>query len=82
MARGCAREIEQSLESLYYFYDIQSRFQEGVELFAQATDQWSGDAQRARIFGKILSRQGALYRRLSLYQQARTLLEQSLGILL
>ncbi len=80
VARGNVHEVEQSLESLYHFYNVQSRFQEGIELFAQAIDQWSGDAQQARIFGKVLSRQGALYRYLGLYQQARTCLEQSLAI--
>jgi predicted ATPase/DNA-binding SARP family transcriptional activator len=80
VARGCVHEVEQSLESLYHFYNVQSRFQEGIELFAQAIDRWSGDAQQARIFGKVLSRQGALYRHLSRYQQARTCLEQSLAI--
>ena len=80
VARGNVQQVEQSLESLYHFCDIQSRFQEGVELFAQAIDRWSGDAQQVRIFGKALSRQGALYRHLGHYQQARTSLEQSLVI--
>jgi tetratricopeptide (TPR) repeat protein len=80
VARGNVHQVEQSLESLYHFYDIQSRFQEGSELFAQAIDRWSGDAQQARIFGKALSRQGALHRSLGHYQQARISLEQSLVI--
>jgi predicted ATPase/Tfp pilus assembly protein PilF len=78
--RGNVHQVEQSLESLYHFYDIRSRFQEGGELFAQAIDRWSGDAQQAHIFGKALSRQGALHRSLGLYQQARAALEQSLEI--
>jgi predicted ATPase len=80
VARGNVHQVEQSLESLYHFCDIQSRFQEGVELFAQAIDRWSGDTQQARIFGKALSRQGALHRSLGHYQQARAFLEQSLVI--
>ena len=80
VARGCVHEVEQSMESLYRFYSIQSRFQEGIELFAQAIDRWSGHAQQARIFGKVTSRQGVLYHHLGLYQQARTSLEQSLAI--
>ncbi len=80
VARGNVHQVEQSLESLYHFYDIQSRFQEGVALLAQVLDRWSGDAQQACIFGKALSRQGALHRSLGHYQQARTCLEQSLVI--
>jgi predicted ATPase/DNA-binding SARP family transcriptional activator/Tfp pilus assembly protein PilF len=80
VSRGCAREIEQSLESLYHFFNIQGRFQEGIELFAQAIERWSGDAQQAGIFGKVMSRQGALCRPLGRYQQARACLKQSLTI--
>jgi predicted ATPase/Tfp pilus assembly protein PilF len=80
VSRGFAREVEQSLESLYYFFNIQGRFQEGIELFAQAIERWSEDAQQARIFGKVMSRQGALCRPLGRYQQARACLEQSLAI--
>jgi len=80
VARGRVHEVEQSLESVYYFYNIQSRFQEGVELFAQAIGRWGEDARQERIFGKVTSRQGALYRHLGRYRQARTFLEQSLEI--
>ena len=80
VARGYAHLVEQSLESLYHFYDVRSRFREGIELFAQAVERWRGDSQQARIFGKALSYQGALYRHLGLHRLARTCLERSLGI--
>ena len=80
VARGNVYQVEQSLESLYHFYNIRSRLQEGIDLFTQALDRWIGDAQQARIFGKVRSRQGALYRHLGHYQQARISLEQSLII--
>jgi predicted ATPase/DNA-binding SARP family transcriptional activator/Tfp pilus assembly protein PilF len=80
VARGDVHQVEQSLESLYHFYDIQCRFQEGIELFAQAIDRWSGESKQTPVLGRILSRQGALYHHLSLYQEARTCLEQSLSI--
>jgi DNA-binding SARP family transcriptional activator/predicted ATPase/Tfp pilus assembly protein PilF len=77
---GWVREVEQSMESLYQFLDIRCRFQEGVELFAYATDRWRDDPEKAYIFGRVLSRQGAFYRHLGLYRHARTCLEQSLAI--
>jgi len=80
VARGCVREVEQGLESLYHFYDIQGRFQEGVRFFAQAIERWDGDVQYERIFGEVLSRQGALYCCLGLYRQANAALKQSLEI--
>jgi DNA-binding SARP family transcriptional activator/predicted ATPase len=79
-ARGSVREIEQSVECLYRFHDRQCRFQEGVELFAQVTDRWSGDLRQTPTFGRVLSRQGVLHRHLGHYQQSKTCLEQSLDI--
>jgi predicted ATPase/DNA-binding SARP family transcriptional activator/Tfp pilus assembly protein PilF len=72
--------VEQSLESLYLFYDVQCRFQEGVELFAQAIDRWSGDSRRRRVLGRLLSRQGALYLQVCQYRRARAALERSRAI--
>jgi predicted ATPase/DNA-binding SARP family transcriptional activator/Tfp pilus assembly protein PilF len=80
VSRGWAQEVEQSLESLYHFYNIRCRSQEGIKLFAQAIDQWRGDLTQTCVFGKVLSRQGALYHQLGLYQQARTCLQQSLTV--
>jgi predicted ATPase len=80
VACGRAREVEQSLESLYQFYDVQSRFQEGIELFAQAIERWSSDPQQERILGRMLVRQGALYQHRGRYPQARAALERSLAI--
>jgi predicted ATPase/DNA-binding SARP family transcriptional activator/Tfp pilus assembly protein PilF len=80
VARGYVHEVEQSLESLYHFYDVRCRFQEGVDLLAQAIERWRGDTQQMDIFGRVLARQGVLYRHLGLYQQAANALEQSLEI--
>ena len=80
VAHGCVREIEQSVESLYHFYEAQSRFREGIDLFAHAIERWQGDVQQERLVGKVISRQGALCRYQGLYQQARTALEHGLAI--
>ncbi|MDY7078735.1 MAG: tetratricopeptide repeat protein [Chloroflexota bacterium] len=80
VTRGDVSLVEQSLESLYRFYNLQCRFQEGIDLLAQATDRWSKDPRQASIFGQALSRQGVLHLRQGLCPQARTALEQSLTI--
>jgi DNA-binding SARP family transcriptional activator/predicted ATPase len=79
-ARGSIHEIELGIESLHRFYDFQCRFQEGVDILAQVTDQWGGNLRRTSTFGKALSRQGALYHHLGLYRQARVRLEKSMAI--
>ena len=77
---GDAIGIEQCMESLYRFYDVQCRFQEGIDLFAQAIERWSGDEEQAYLLGKIMARQGVLYRRLGRYQRAIDVTEQSQDI--
>jgi len=80
VSRGCAREIEQSVDSLYHFFNFRGRFREGVECFDQAIERWDGDEQQGRVLGKVMSRRGALCRPLGRYQQARTHLERSLAV--
>jgi predicted ATPase/DNA-binding SARP family transcriptional activator/Tfp pilus assembly protein PilF len=77
---GRVDEVEQSMDSLFHFYDMQCRFQEGVDLLAQATERWDAAPEQAGLFGKALSRQAVLYRHLGLYQKARSALERSLEI--
>lgn len=80
VSRGDARQVEQSLDSLYHFCDIQCRFQEGIDLFGQAIDKWRNIPEQDRVLGRVLSRQGALYDRIGLYEEAKAALEQSLEI--
>lgn len=80
VAGGCAREVEQGLESLYHYYHIRCWFQTGVALLALAIDRWDADAGQDRLLGKLLSRQGALYHHQGFYQHAITALERSLEI--
>ena len=76
VAGGHAREVEQSLESLYDFYDIRCWFQAGIALLTPAIDRWRAEPGQERLLGKLLARQGALYNHLGLYQQAATALER------
>jgi predicted ATPase len=77
VARDDPSVVEQSLDSLYRFYDHHCRFQEGVDLFSRAIERWADDTERRHVLGKALSRQGALYLQLCRYQRARTALERS-----
>jgi predicted ATPase/Tfp pilus assembly protein PilF len=80
IAQGSADLIERSIDSLYYFYLVQCRYQEGIDLFDQAIKRWGEGSERESVFGKAQSRQGALRRRWGHYTQARTGLEKSLRV--
>ena len=80
VARDCAELVEQGLESLYIFYDVQCRFQEGIDLFACAIDRWGRDPLRERAFARVISRQGALYLRLGLHREAAAALAEGFAI--
>ena len=80
VSRREVRQVEQSLESLYQFHRVRCRFQEGVELFAEAIEAWGEEGASMTVLGKTLARQGALYYRLGRYQPARAALEKSLGM--
>lgn len=77
---GHIHEVEQSLESLYDFYDIRCWFQAGLALLAPAIERWNAAPGQESVLGKLLARQGALYNHLGLYQQAATALERSAEI--
>ena len=77
---GDAAGIEQCLESLYRFYDVRCRFQEGIDLFDRAIERWDEDGERAHLLGKLIARQGVLYRRLGRYQRAAAAAAQCMAI--
>ncbi|HOU11699.1 MAG TPA: tetratricopeptide repeat protein [Anaerolineae bacterium] len=80
VASGWAEAVEGGLESLYDFYDIRCRFQEGIELFAQTPAAWAESPALRGILGKVQARLGAMHRHLDHYQQARALLQEGLRI--
>jgi predicted ATPase/DNA-binding SARP family transcriptional activator/Tfp pilus assembly protein PilF len=81
VAHDCVALVEQSLESVYLFYDYQCRFQEGVELLSQAIERWADDIAQRQVLARLLSRQGALYLQLCQYRQARAALERGQELL-
>jgi predicted ATPase/DNA-binding SARP family transcriptional activator len=83
-----AKEIEQYLESLFFFYNMQSRFQEGEAVFRQAaTSLRKANGLKAdslgnidRILGQVLARQGLFCASLGDYEKARGIMREGLGI--
>ncbi len=81
---GREEEIEKLSKSLYHLYDIRGWLQEGEQIFRMTAEMFKikygtempDDKKRLR-FGKILSRWGGLCRRLSQYEKARELLNES-----
>ena len=76
--------IGQYVSSLYYFFDMRSRADEGVDIFglaARLLRQGRPAGDRLLLLGKVLARQGSLAQRLGHYGEAKQLLESSLEIL-
>ena len=80
VTQNSASLAEESVETLYLFYDRACRFREGVDLLSPAVDRWTGDETRRRLLAKVLARVGALRLQLSDYPGARASLEQALDI--
>ncbi len=80
--------IGQAIESLSTFYQISSRFVEGMEVFGVAIEYLQGDfsarqitdKQTTSVWGRLLSRQAAFCIPLGRYQEADLLTQQSLEI--
>ncbi len=78
--------VDQGLESLFFFYDLRSRFQEGAEVFNATAEGLarSSDPERhtsdERVLANVLARQGRLLQRASRYGQARALFQRSLDM--
>ena len=78
--QGKLDEIDLALESLYQFYWIRSRFQEGQEAFTQAAERLqAGEAVPAEnVLTRLLARQGAFCYSLGHHDTAEALLQTSL----
>lgn len=84
--QGKQKAIEKSLESLFLFYEMRSWFQEGEETFEKAAERLAeaaagkGETEKNILLGKVLARQGRFCERISRYEKARALLQESLAI--
>jgi predicted ATPase/transcriptional regulator with XRE-family HTH domain len=83
-------ELSQAADTLFWWYEAQSNFREGIPLFGQAADglQAAGsfpspDAERARrlALSQALSYQGFFCFRQGQHPLSRALLQRSLGLL-
>ncbi len=85
--------LDMAAESLFLFYEMRSNFQEGVAMFQMAAqalktadslisgqEQMTHDNQRLSARAKTLARQGRFCHRLGRYEEAQTLLQESLDI--
>ncbi|HXV43819.1 MAG TPA: BTAD domain-containing putative transcriptional regulator, partial [Anaerolineae bacterium] len=81
-------EIEHYLEGLFFFYNMQSRFQEGEAVFRQAAASLrkvngaiaNSAGKTDRMLGQVLARQGFFCASLGDYEKARAIMQEALGI--
>ena len=71
--------IEQSIDILYTFYWISSRFREGVELFTRAEHRLRNQDVSEVLLVKLTARQGSFYASLGVFGLARELIQKSLS---
>ena len=67
---GWGHAVAEAAGSLYAFYDLRCRFQEGIELFGQVPATWAETPDLRCALGTARARRGALQRHLDRYQQA------------
>lgn len=75
--------IGAALDDLYEYYQMRSRYEEGIELFVQSyvrLQRVGSVVMPQGIVNRLLARQGALYCEFGHYEQARTLLQESLTV--
>ena len=73
----CTKEIKRGADSLYQYFNICSRFAEGMELFRQTTQALEKHAVDELVFGMSLARLGALAYRARQHETALAALERS-----
>lgn len=78
--RNLTHEIESCLDTLYYYFEIHSRFQEGLQLLGQILELLPHDPS-TKLFPLLLARQAALDYRIANYNQAESNLLQAMQIL-
>ena len=71
--------IERGLNSLYEFYAISSRYQEGADKFQKTANQLAGQSVPESLIVKLTARLGAFHTALGVYGLARELLQKSLS---
>jgi len=73
--------LDGTLQSLWFFYDRGSRFQEGEHVFAKAAARLAEAGADPALYGNVLARQAAMRFSLDRYTEARPLLLHSIDLL-
>ena len=73
--------LEGTLQSLWFFYDRGSRYQEGELVFGKASARLAESGADPALYGNVLARQAAMRFSLDRYADARPLLLHSIDIL-
>jgi predicted ATPase len=79
LSQNLVEALERGLTSLYEFYAISSRYQEGANQFQQTMDQLAAHSVPESFTIKLTARLGAFYAALGVYGLARELLHKSLS---
>jgi len=80
---GRQEDVARGLRSLFHFYEIRGRLQEGLELFEQALDLFSRETlspEREHLRGTLLLRRGWFSYRLGRLEEAQHDIEESLAL--
>ncbi len=80
---GMEDEINDGLDSLWFFYDTRGRYREGERVFAIAAESLAVDdpaENGSLLLGRLLARQGVLHNSINGSTRAKPLLETALAI--
>lgn len=82
IANQLGTEIDQSLHSLYYYFNLRGRAREGSQLFEIAETAFSrlDDPENQHLVARLKARRGVFETRLSEYSLAAELFEHSLAV--
>jgi predicted ATPase/DNA-binding CsgD family transcriptional regulator len=76
-------ELGKAIDSLWFYYDTRSQYQEGAVVFRvakEALTAYEPDGVQSVTYGKLMAAEGMLYFGLTLTQECKALLEDSLEI--
>ncbi len=85
--QGFVQLLDQATDVLFDFYEIRSRFQEGVEIFAEAAQRLESlhaatpNDEAQHIWAKLLARQGWFVYHIGQHGAAERMLRQSIELL-
>lgn len=77
-----APQIARAMDSLWFFYDTRSWYQEGERAFGSAAAAFESEVERLPVlYGGLLARQGSMYYSLNQPERAEALLNHAVALL-